>query len=109
MSYTAGSAGLAYSATATTGDKVAEELLAPATIPQDSLWYDLFGGLVDSGTLTQLDGKFFIDGIMVSDIVSIGVGVVSGIVLLSRFLGDTVLFFQKRKIAKIEAEALKKK
>lgn len=109
MSYGAGSAGLVYSTKAVSDGTVATELLTPATIPHDTLWYKLFAGLIDSGALTQLDGKFYLDGIMLSDITSISVGVVSGIVLISRFAGDFLLFLQKRKIAKIEANALKEK
>lgn len=105
-------AGLTYSTTTVSKgpvSEVAEAVTPVGTIDPSTIWYSLFPEYIDSGALTQLDGKFFFEGIMVSDIVSISVGVISGVVLLARLLGDGMVILHKRKLAKIELEATKEK
>lgn len=108
-SYGLGAAGIGYSAKTMSNTGEATTLIPDATtLSKDSIWYDLFPSLVESGMLTQVNGKFFFDGMMVSDIISISVGVISGLGLLSRFAGDIYFFFYKRRLDKLERELKEK-
>lgn len=105
-------AGLTYSANTVSkgsANEVLQTIQSQGTIDASSIWYKFFPGFIDSGALTQVDGKFFFEGIMVSDIVSISVGVISGVVLLARLFSDLMVVMHKRKLAKIELEATKEK
>ncbi|UKZ10876.1 hypothetical protein CZP2022_153 [Vibrio phage C-ZP2022] len=104
-SYGLGSGGLAISTKIHSGE-VVEAVKSASTIPFDSLWYKLFPSLVESGSLTQIDGKLLLDGIILSDVVSIAVGVISGLVLMHRAIGDFYIFLLKRKNARLERDLL---
>jgi hypothetical protein len=90
------------------GNQVAETISnLGSAIPTDTIWYKFFPGLIDAGMLTQLNGKLFLDGIMVSDIVGWSVGIVSLIVGINRLISDSVLTYKRYRLRKLEEEAIK--
>lgn len=75
-------------------------------IPVDSLWYQLFPALCEAGSLTILDGKFFLWGVSLSDLIALGVGIASACIFFARSIADFLWIKHIHKITRIESELL---
>lgn len=105
-SYGLGTLGLGFSADTLSGD---ERLKAVAdTVAVTSRWTEALPDFIDASLLTEIDGKLLYDGIMVSDAVAIIVGILSGLLLVGRFVGDVIFFLYRSRLERLEKEFMEK-
>lgn len=109
--YTAGGTGLFTSASikAAGPDQTISTALEKTTDASGTLLDSVFPNMIAEGTMQVVDGRIFLSGIALSDIISIIVGIISIAVLGTQVFSDLETRWHRRKMAKAEEAAVSKK